>query len=93
MKFLVSCIAALTLSIGAWAQGNCHRGNGPGHCNGQCQGQCSGQGDCRGQHDPANCPNPNCPKKQAADGGSQQNGGSGSQQSGSSGSQQGKSNR
>ena len=73
MKFLITCITALTLSVGAWAQGNCHRGNGQGRSNGQGQGQCQKQGqrECTGQCDPANCPNPNCPKKQGANTGAQ----------------------
>jgi hypothetical protein len=74
MKFLATCIAALTLSTTAWAQGNCPRGNGQGRGHGQGQGQpqCQGQGECRGQHDPANCTNPNCPRKQGSNTGGQQ---------------------
>jgi hypothetical protein len=74
MRFLAIGIAAITLSTGAWAHGNCARGNGQGRGAGQGQGQCQcqGQGECKGQHDPANCTNPNCPKKQGANTGTQQ---------------------
>jgi hypothetical protein len=68
MRSLVTLIAALTLSVGAWAQGNCPRGNGQGRCHGQGQGQ----GTCKGKCDPANCTNPNCPRKQAGNTGTQQ---------------------
>jgi hypothetical protein len=72
MKFLATCIAALTLSAAAWAQGTCPRGNGQGRGHGQGQCECQRQGECKGQCDPANCTNPNCPRKQAGSTGSQQ---------------------
>jgi hypothetical protein len=73
MRFIVTFVAALSLSTAVWAQGNCPRGSGQGRCGqGQRQCQCQGQREGRGQCDPATCTNPNCPKKQGGNTGSQQ---------------------
>ena len=78
MKFVMLCIAALTLSSSAWAHGPCGRGNGQRQAQGQTQqgqGQAQGQGQCkRGngqkQGQAAHCPN--CAKAQTGNSGAQQ---------------------
>jgi hypothetical protein len=69
MKFAVICIAALSLSSGAWAHGPCGRGNGQG------QGQRQGQGQCKRvngkkQGQAAQCPR--CAKAQTGNSDAQQ---------------------
>ena len=59
MKFLMTMIAALALTVGAWAE--CP-GNPNGCPRGQGQGQGKGHGQGQGKCDPAECQNPDCPR-------------------------------
>ena len=75
MKFVMICIAALTLSSGAWAHGPCGRGNGQGQGQRQGQSQAQGQGQCRrgnGQKQGQTAHCPNCAKAQTGNSGAQQ---------------------
>ena len=77
MKFAMLCVAALTLSSGAWAHGPCGRGSGQGQGQRQAQGQAQGQGQgqCKkgcGQKQGGAAHCPNCAKAQTGDSGAQQ---------------------
>ena len=69
MKFIVICIAALTLSSGAWAHGPCRGGNRQGQGQGQGQGHCK-RGNSQKQGQAGHCPN--CAKAQTGNSAAQQ---------------------
>jgi hypothetical protein len=75
MKLAMICIAALTLSSGAWAHGPCGRGNAQGQGQGQSQGQAQRCGQCKrgnGQKQGPAGHCPNCAKAQTGNAGGQQ---------------------